>query len=269
MPLHDAYARLTPFEIAFPDGAERLVSSVLDELDEPADAGDVRTFLTSRAVGAALDELGTERMGATAIHPFGMLAYHAFHFARAGHPVMLLETGLARHLLASERAGGEPVLTSEAGYAQLPQHLVWTSQAGAAPESVDGFFWTRSPDGLLHLLLAMGVRRDRPGLIVAPAPDAPWSDATTWLDARIRTEGEDFATTLPGGELEGLHSIEAAGELFKLVARLMAYVHAAPEATADGRPGAPAAGEPPASRLPYRRITFTDTDHGQRIEEGA
>ncbi len=269
MPVHDAYARLTPFEIAFPDGAERLVDSVRAELDGAEAAGDVRTFLASRAVGAALEDLRGKGTGSEAVYPFGMLAYHAFHFVRAGRPVLLLEAELVRHLVEDTAGAGAPTLPSEAGYAQLPQHLVWLSGGRDGPESVDGFFWTRSPDGVLHLLLAMGVRRDRPGLVVAPAPDAPWSDAGTWLDARIRAEGRDFATTLPGGELEELHSIETAGELFKLTARLMAYLHRVPGASVEGRPGDPPADGPPASRLPYRRITLRDTEHGQRIEEGA
>jgi len=232
MALHDAYARLTPFELAFPDGGARLVSSVEEQLGGAADPGDVRTFLTLPAVGAFLDEMRAEDTGSEAIHPFGMLAYQAFHFERAGRPLLLAEERVVRDLVRSAPEAPVPRLPAEAGYLQLPQHLFWTLGPDKIPESVDGLFWTRSADGLLHLLLAMGIRRERPGLVVAPVPDAPWSDAGLWLDARIRRDAEDFATTLPGGELEELFSFDAA----------------------EG---------PPASKIPYRRIVATDAPESE------
>ena len=63
-------------------------------------------------------------------------------------------------------------------------------------------------------------------------------DAGSWLRADARDEGADFASTLPGGELGGLYSVQTAGELFKLVARFFAYVASVPEASSP-RPGRP------------------------------
>lgn len=263
MALHDAYARLTPFELAFPDGGERLVSSVEDQLGGQADPGNVRTFLTLPAVGSFLDEMRAQDTGSEAIHPFGMLAYQVFHFVRAGRPVLLAEESVVRRLVRTAPEASDPRLPSEAGYLQLPQHLFWTPGPEKVPESVDGFFWTRSGDGLLHVLLAMGMRRERPGLVVAPVPDVPWTDAGLWLEARIRPDGEDFATALPGGELDDLCSFEAAGEVLKLTARLMAYLHGTPGAVAEGVPGEAPPEGPPASRLPYRRIVPTDAEEGE------
>ncbi len=263
MPVHDAYARLTPFEIAFPDGAERLVRTVLEESDVRGDPGDVRTFLTSPAVGAVLEELRADGTGTDRVRSFGMLAYHAFHFARAGKPVLLVETSVARRLTEGPGVGDEPRLPSEAGYLQLPQHLFWAPCAGGSPESVDGFFWTRAPHGMLRLLLAMGVRRDRPGLVVAPVADAPWRDAAQWVDARARPEGADFASSMPGSEIEGLHGLESAGEVLKLLARVLAYVQRVPSALVAGRPGEAPPEGPPASRLAYERIVPTGGDDGE------
>jgi hypothetical protein len=260
MALHDAYARLTPFELAFPDDGERLISAVQGELGEGADPGDVRTFLTLSAVGAFLEETRAEDTGVEAVHPFGMLAYHAFHFVRAGRRVLLLAEGLARRLVRDGGNGAEPRLPAEAGYVQLPQHLFWMPGGEGVPESIDGFFWTRSRDGLLHLLLAMGMRRDRAGLVVAPVPDAPWSEAESWPGARVRRESDDFSSTLPGSELEELYSFEMAGEVLKLMARLAAYLHETPAAAVQRTPGdAPPEG-PPASRLPYQRIVLVDPE---------
>jgi hypothetical protein len=134
---------------------------------------------------------------------------------------------------------------------------------------VDGFFWTAATDGTLHLLLAVGIREGRPGLAVVPVAEAPLSEAASWLAARVRAEGEDFRTTLPGGELEGLYSLTAAGEALKLAARLFAYEHAVPAAVekhmppSDGHDGAErhaegegADGGPEPSRLPYRKVVL-------------
>lgn len=60
MTLHDEYARLTPFELAFPDG-ERLRALGV-EVDEEAaargvDATDPHAFLTLGAVGAVVRRL--------------------------------------------------------------------------------------------------------------------------------------------------------------------------------------------------------------------
>ena len=72
------------------------------------------------------------------------------------------------------------------------------------------------------------------------------------LDTPIRSPGPDFATTLPGGELEELYSFVAAGEVLKLVARLFARVRADPGTPVDGPSLTP--GGPAPSTLPYRRI---------------
>ncbi len=258
MAIHDAYARLTPFELAFPDGGELLVSSVEEELGDAMDPGEVRIFLTLPAVSAYLAEIRAGDTGVEAIHPFGMLAYHAFHFVRAGCPLFLVETGVARRLVRGCSPSLEPRLPADSGYVQLPQHLFWTPGVEEAPESVDGFFWTRASDGLLHLLLATGMHWERPGLVVAPVASAPWSEAPEWLDASIRPDGEDYASSLPGGELEELYSLQAAGEVLKLMARLMAYLHGKAGVSVEGASGADPSEGPPASRLPYRRIVWTE-----------
>ncbi len=152
---------------------------------------------------------------------------------RAGRPVHLVDVHVARFLVGgppTAEAVGDP--PTPAGYAQLPRHLFWVGGGGGddAAEPVDGFFWTVSGDGTLHLLLATGIREGRPGLGVVPLPEAPWAEADTWMAASVREAGDDFATTLPGGELEGLYSLTAAGEVLKLAARLFAYERAVPEA---------------------------------------
>jgi hypothetical protein len=59
------------------------------------------------------------------------------------------------------------------------------------------------------------VRADRPGFSVVSASGVT-DDEPHWADLDARPDGQDFATTLPGGELDRLYSIETAGELLRL-----------------------------------------------------
>jgi hypothetical protein len=281
MSLHDAYARLTPYELAFPDSsaAKELIARIDEEsAGRGADPTDPQQFVTMGAVASYVGGLREADAEPGAIHRYGALVYHAVHFVRAGCPLFLLTTLAARYLVESSQEG-DPEPPTPAGYLQLPQHLFWAETAEAtaaeataaegpaagpdaagnqAPESVDGIFWTATESGVLHTMLATGLRPDRPGLGVIPLPGAPLADASTWIAADVRADGEDFSATLPGGELDRLLSFRAAGEALKLLARFFAYIGAVPSAlerkeasSVDG--GQPA---PRASGLPYARVVL-------------
>ncbi|MCG6987479.1 MAG: hypothetical protein LJF06_04795 [Gemmatimonadetes bacterium] len=270
MALHDAFLRRTPFELAFPDAdAAAEFTSVVASAAEGAgvDPVDRRAFVTLEAVGSFLRRIqpgGTERVGPQATYDYALLLYHAFHFARSGARPLLVSEETARALVEGEGVGGDPAdqasgngvleVPARAGYAQLPRNLFWIRPSPDEPaEAVDGFFWCLGEADMLHVLLTAGLRDDRPGLAVVPVPEAPWADAADWLDTPIRSRGPDFATTLPGGELEELYSFVAAGEVLKLVARLFAHVRAEPGTPVDG-PARPDPSEPTPSTLPYERI---------------
>lgn len=275
MSLHDDYARRTPFELAFPDrsAVDDFVSAVDEEAEVyDVDASNQAAFSVLGAVGTTVRRLQGPQAAAESIQDYIALLYHAYHFVRHGRPLHLVTLHAARFLVEgapTTDAVGDP--PAPAGYAQLPQHLFWVGGEGdETAEPVDGFFWTVEEDGTLHLLLATGMREGRPGLAVVPLPEAPWAEADAWMRARIREGGADFATTLPGGELEGLYSLTAAGEVFKLAARLFAYERAVPEAVEKHMPpsnghageasetvGASTGGEgrgPAPSVLPYRKV---------------
>lgn len=236
MSFHDAYLRLTPYELAVPGAGS-------EGSESPESA-------------ASLRELGA-------------LAFHVVPFRRAGCVTLLLDVALCRALVGDEpapedarateeaQAAAEPVAPpGPAGYVQLPRHLFWAQAVeGEAAEPVDGFFWTVAAGQVLHLLLATGMRDGRSGLSIVPVAEAPLADSAAWVHARIRDGGEDFATTLPGGELRGLHSFVAAGEVLKLAARLFAHLAARPASAEAGAPG-PAGASPAPSRLAYRRVTL-------------
>ncbi len=261
MRFHDAYARLTPLELAFPEveGARAWADEVFQEAaelrEDPSDPG---VFMTLASVGARLKQLGSDASG-PALFEYVTLAFHFYHFERAGRPFYLVDTPAARWLVRTERVEGSPEPPLPAAYVQLPRRLFWTRDEPPEPaEAVDGMFWTVSGSGLLHVLLVTGMWDERPGLGVAPLAAAPLMEARTWLSATLRDEGPDYASTLPGGEMEELYSFTNAGEVLKLAARLFAHLNAHPEAVVRGETP-PRHAVPAPSALAYRRITVPES----------
>lgn len=272
-------ARLTPYELAVPGRrfVEERFPEVRDEVEEGgSDSTDPRSFINLGAVGRILQEVRGEQDDPELIQQHGYLIFHAYHFWRAGEPLYLLEPGVARLLVEGEPEEAEaPRPPSAAGYLQLPRHLFWSwpdpGDEEAPAEPLDGIFWTTATGGMIWTLAALGVRADRPGLSVFPLPAVPLAEAASWVRARVREEGEDFASTLPGAELDQLYSVETAGEVFKLMGRAFWYVETFPEAVEgplDPPPAEEAEGpapegeeESPAgrvvpSRLRFRRVTL-------------
>ena len=252
MSLHDAYARVTPFEIAFPDGdaVERLRLEVDEESSRRGvDSQSPDLFVTLGAVGHFLDESQPDDPLEGRLE-YAALLFHAVHFAREGRPVYLLETAATRYLIEGAPSGA-PTPPARSGYLQLPQHLFWMDGDGAdAPESIDGLFWFVSDSGGLHSLAITGVLPDRPGFRALRLPAAPMSDAVHWLEAEVRVGGSDYSSSLPGHELDGLYSMTTAGEVLKLLARFFAYLDAAPGANEPPVP--PTSGRVEAGPLPSR-----------------
>lgn len=258
MSLHDEYARVTPYEIAFPDDGllENLASDVQTEAaGRGVDAQLPAVFMTLDAVGEIVQEMRSPDAPSEAAHQLAALLFHGMHFARAERPFYLLGTAAARHLVEGAPVG-EPRPPAEAGYLQLPQHLFWVDgPGGGAPESVDGFFWFASDAGMLHVLSVTGLLPERMAFRAVPLPEAPLADAREWLTAEVRGGGHDYESSLPGHDLDRLYSVETAGEVLKLLARFFAYVVAVPKAgaAADSPARAEESGPDP-SRLPCTRI---------------
>lgn len=258
MSLHDEYARITPYELALPN--PEALQSLVGEISREAEARNAEidepgAFAMLGSVNAHVrDQLGSED-SAEAILQYASLVYQLYQFARRDALTYLVDTGVARALVegSAEEAPVPPPHPS--GYAQLPRNLFWIrTDPQAAPEAVDGFFWSRAGDDL-HVLVAVGLLEGRPGFSVVPLPGAPLADAGAWLTTPMRPEGEDFATTLPGGELETLYSITTAGEVLKLAARFFDYLARVPSAVVDG-PVAPEGASPTPSALDYRKVVL-------------
>ena len=256
MAVHDAYARLTPYELSFPDlGFARMHFRAIRREAEArgVDLRDPTAFVMLAATGQALREIRGPDDDPALIHQYGFLLYHSYHFCEAGEPLILVAAPAVRRMLdgAVESAGWQPDLEPTAAYVQLPQHLVWVRAIeGAAPESLDGFFWVRMSDERFALLFALGMRGDRPGLSVVPVPDLPIDEAGDWARMEMREGGGDFSSTLPGAEIDRLYELHSTGEALKLAARVMLGLER--EGVGDPSPAPENGGDGPRpTRLAY------------------
>lgn len=274
MPVHDAYARITPYELLLPrEGfAEERFPLIRGEAEERGGSvDDPDAFLLLSETAMALREIREEDDAAEMVQRHGALLFQAFHFWEGGQPLMFLDPGVVRFLTENGPAEGgwKPNLPGKAGYVQLPQHMFWAvSSEGGAPESLDGLFWA-APDGeAVTILVVMGIRKDRPGLGVVPLPTLPLAAAAPWASMSVRPEGDDFSASIPGADLEGLYAIEAGGEAVKLAMRIFWYLDVFPGRVRDGvgpvadeeldmgreASPTPETDGPTPTALPYRRV---------------
>jgi hypothetical protein len=265
MSLHDAYARITPFEIAFPHegSVEDLAQAVMEEASsrgvDPELPG---IFITLGSVNDFVRDVLAPDASEGALQRYAALLFQAVQFVRAGRPLYLLDTSATRRLV-DDVPSALPRPVSAAGYLQLPQHLFWMGGPGeAVPESVDGLFWFESEREVMHVLPITGVLPDGPGFKAVPLPEAPSSDAPQWMDADMRGDAGDYTSALPGHDLDRLYSVETAGEVFKLLARFFAYLDSAPAPRitvtapdASESPGTPPEA-PQRSALAYTRVAL-------------
>ena len=284
MATHDAYARLTPYELLQPDAGfpDRHFPGIADEAGQRgADPANPAAFVMLGAVQGALAELRAEDAAPESANDHGSVLFFAYQLWRTEGTVVLAQQKTLRALLSGE---GEPwstdhkimwekEITGKAGYVQLPQHFVWLEEARNdpqeacdvsqetrdvpqetrdvsqetrdPPESVDGFFWFGDSRGALHLSLVAGMRSDRPGFAVVPVPPLPLDSLPDWAAGPAREGGGDFATSLPGAELDGLLGIRTPAEVFKLAALLLGRMA---EERPEASPPPEVAPQPPGTR---------------------
>ncbi|MDE2982844.1 MAG: hypothetical protein OXU74_16760 [Gemmatimonadota bacterium] len=304
MATHDAYARLTPYEMLLPDDGfpDRHFAAIGEEAAERGvDAANPAAFVMLGAVQGALAELRAEDASPESANDHGSVLFFAYHLWRTEGTVVLAQQKTMRGLLSGESEPQSEIHKSlwekepggRAGYVQLPQHLVWLEEArndpqegrdvsqetrndaeagrnvsqetrGNPPESVDGFFWFGDSHGALHLTLVAGMRSDRPGFAVVPVPPLSLDSLPDWAAGPAREGGRDFATSLPGAELDGLLGIRTPAEVFKLAALLLGRMaRERPEASPPPEVGhrdpgtpedPPAAAGPRPSALPYATL---------------
>lgn len=304
MAVHDAYARVTPYELLLPapDFADQRFPAVESEaVARGTDLANPAAFATCGAVQGILAELRpgdetpaplAEPARASGLAHLLYFAFHLWRTARPSHPpdrppradrpphlanrpqdptrpvVALISRATLRALPSSKlralptsprdalKPGWEAALLNRAGYLQLPQHMVWAEEPDAErPDSVDGFFWTAAGDGAFHAAAVMGMRPGRPGYGFLPVPPQPLDSLSEWRKAPAREDGDDFATDIPGGEIDGLLGLRTPAEVLKLLAFALERQAVAPaedkhaHERAQG-PNAPSS-SPVPSKLPY------------------
>lgn len=261
MPIHDAYARVTPFELLMPkeDFPQERFPLIRQEAEVRGGSLDTpETFVLLSESAMALREIRGEEDPTEAVTQHGALLFQAFHFWEAGRPLYLLATDVVRYLVDHGPGPEEwaPAVPGKAGYVQLPQHLFWAVRdEGEPPESLDGIFWSSTDEENLTLLVVMGMRKDRPGLAVVPLPTLPLDAAAAWASMAVRIDGDDFRSSLPGAELEDLYAIEAGGEAVKLAMRVFWYLDVFPGRIVEQQTPSGARGPRP-SGLSYRRVVL-------------
>ncbi len=278
MRIHDRHARVTPYELALPGRAfaDRRFERIREEAERGGvDPWDPGAFSMLDQVRRLIADIRVEDETNVPFVQYGVILFHAFHFWSGGHHLYLLGSEAA-HRVTRARAPATPpnpvlVAPSPTGYLQLPRYLFWARPETDGPaEALDGFFWVLTPAHRLHLLVASGMRADRPGLGVMPVPEIAGEEACRWADATVRERGDDFASTLPGGE--ELCSVETLGEVVKLAGRIFLQLDRGmlragePTRGADAGSAAPTGGDEPAasghapraSTLPWRPITTVD-----------
>ena len=278
MRIHDRYARVTPYEMALPGRAfaDERFELIREEADRRgADIWDPGAFSMLEQAGRAIADIRIEDENPVLFVQYGVILFHAFHFWSNGEHLYLMGNEAAHLVTRADLLSGPSdwafAAPSRAGYVQLPHYLFWARpEAGGPAESLDGFFWVLTPAHRLHLMVASGMRADRPGLGVMPVPEIPAEEAGQWAAANVRERGDDFASTLPGGE--DLCSIETLGEVVKLAGRLFWQLERgllrARAPTKGGEAGSGASEgaidpgtsrrAPLASTLPWRLITTAE-----------
>ena len=262
MPIHDAYARATPFErwLPTPDFVDRHFPAIRDEARERGvDLVDPGAFAVLEAAASVLDELRMPEDSLETLPRHAAVLFHAFHHDAAGRPLLLVRESAVRAAVTGAEAPGSVPGDREGlmpgGYVQLPQHLVWVRMDGEAPpQSLDGFFWTVPGDGSVHLMAVAALLERGSGFTTLMIPPAPFADRPLWTDQAMRSQGgPDFACELPGAELEGLLEVRTAGELLKLAARLDAGAasRAPLKSGPQGGPSPPERAVPRPSSLAY------------------
>ena len=265
MAIHDAYARLTPYEMLLPepDFADQRFPPIGEEaVERGVDPGNPAAFVMLGAVQGAMAELRTEDASPESANDHGVVLFFAYQLWRTGGALVLAQQKTLRALLSGEgdalQEGRNSLWTKDfsekAGYVQLPRYLVWIEEArNGPPESVDGFFWFGDAHGALHMAVVAGMRSDRPGFAVVPVPPVPLDTLPEWATGPAREGGGDFAASLPGADLDGLLGIRTPAEVFKLAALLLGGIARVRPEARTAAPVADAA-QPRPSALPYATL---------------
>ncbi|UCC48495.1 MAG: hypothetical protein JSV41_13720 [Gemmatimonadota bacterium] len=225
--------RYTPYEMVF--GVERLAEREFSALAEEASRRRITLsrrdeFAGSEHVGTLLQRLVPETPEPAALESYLDILFHCYHFWNAGCPLYAFEAEVARDLIATppNLEGWSLRAPHPSLYIELPRSLFWAAVTeGELPEPVEGLFVRLGPDqppAEFDLLIALGMRPERPGFSVAAL--------TAALEDTLGSEQPGaFRSDIPGADLAGIYSLQRPSEALLLVLRLLWYLDVYGEAT--------------------------------------
>lgn len=237
-PAPPSTARPTPWELILePLGADAFPSIRTEAEQRGSDPARFDQFALLGFVGATLQSMIADDAPADAVASYTELLYQGYQFWAFGRRVYVFDEAVSALLATPVRdLVGWRLAAPPACYLQLPYQRFWMRvAAGASYEPVDGCFVTvREPPSAgaaadLRVLLALGLRADRPGLSLIPY-HASFDPAEAAERARRpeRASGAAYESALPGGDRKGLHTIESASEAEALVLRALEWLDRRP-----------------------------------------
>lgn len=251
-------ARLTPYELILQPLERDAFPAIRVEAEQRGtDPRDRDAFLLLGFAGAALSSLMPDGTPPDALEQYAELLYQGYHFWSSGRRLYVFDDAAAGELLAPIRDLDDWELAAPpACYVQLPYQRAWARVSPEAPyEPVDGVFVVaderrtgHTSRVLLRAQLALGMRRDRPGISLVPyVAELPAAGAAARAERPWRDDAPPFGNAIPGGERHGYHALVTTSELEALVVRAFHQLDTCPSCLEPR----PAGSEPGASRLPF------------------
>lgn len=231
--------RYTPYEMIF--GVELLADQEFRAIAEEASRRGIMPsrrdhFAGYERVGTLLRRLVPDTLEPAALESYLDILFHSYHFWNAGCPLYAFEAEVARDLIATppNLEGWGIQAPHPSLYIELPRSLFWAAVTeGEPPEPVEGLFVRLGPDqppAEFDLLMALGMRPERPGFSVAAL-------TATLEDTLASEESGAFRSDIPGADLAGIYSLQRPFEALLLVLRLLWYLDVYRDAT-EAVPGA-------------------------------
>jgi hypothetical protein len=206
-------SRPHPFDLIFAGIGDERFPVIATEIGT---APNLDTFLAAEAVIQLLHDLRPESGLGDMVDDFVLLVHAAFLYWTAGATTVTLSEPLTRELLApSSRVALELSASNQLSrYVQVAPQIIWGRiDDQEHHEPLDGWFAIPIGD-TLRVVACLGLHPSRPGLSVLIAEGAPPFEPPV--------EAVQFAPTMTGGDLAGLHSVTTAHELLLLAWRAAA-----------------------------------------------
>lgn len=222
--------RITPYELVFASMEDGAFVRIREEAQRRGrDSRRLDEFLLLGFVGATLQEMIPAEASAEALDEYTALLFAGYRFWETGRRLYVVSEGASARLTEPVYPMGDwRFAAPPACYVQLPYQRVWARVGTNAPfEPVDGFFVStddtapmEGAEAEVHVLLVLGVRRDRPGLSLIPHRMTVDPRTAAARGERPSRDGAPaFANALPGGERRDFRALVTAGELEAIVLR--------------------------------------------------